>query len=132
MAITTQGMTTLLQVFDMQRSLQFYCDKLGFELVDKAGPDDDIGWVTIQLNEVYLMLNTQYEKNDRPATRDQGRFMAHTDTCLYFSCADPDEIYDHITQKGIIAEKPKVVPYGMKQLYFLDPDGYNICFQSKV
>ena len=132
MAISTQGMTILLQIYDMQKSLQFYCDILGFQLVDKAGPEDDIGWVTIKLNDVYLMLNTQYEKDDRPETPDQQRFMAHTDTCLYFMCNDPDEIYEHITEKGIVAEKPKIVPYGMKQLYFLDPDGYNICFQSKT
>jgi len=24
---------------------------------------------------------------------------------------------------------PKVAPYGMKQLYVRDPDGYNLCFQ---
>ena len=132
MSVETTGMTTLLQVYDMQKSLQFYCDILGFQLVDKAGPPGDIGWVTIKLNEVYLMLNTQYEKDDRPATPDRERFMAHSDTCMYFMCVEPDEIYEHITQKGIFAEKPKIVPYGMNQLYFLDPDGYSICFHSKV
>ena len=132
MAISTQGMTTLIQVYDMKKSLEFYCDILGFQLVDKAGPADDIGWVTIKLDEVYLMLNTQYEMQDRPVTPDRERFMAHSDTCLYFMCVDPDEVYEHITKKGIVAGKPKIVPYGMKQLYFLDPDGYSICFQSKV
>ena len=132
MAITTQGMTPLIQVYDMQQSLQFYCDILGFQLVDKAGPADDTGWAMIKLNEVYMMLNTQYEKKDRPETPDRDRFMAHSDTCMYFMCADAAEIYEEITRKGIVADEPKVVPYGMKQLYFLDPDGYNICFQSKV
>jgi len=27
---------------------------------------------------------------------------------------------------------PKVAPYGMRQLYFSDPDGYLICFQHPV
>jgi hypothetical protein len=26
-------------------------------------------------------------------------------------------------------EKPKIAPYGMKQMYLTDPDGYGICFQ---
>lgn len=26
-------------------------------------------------------------------------------------------------------KEPKVTPYGMKQLWFTDPDGYGICFQ---
>jgi glyoxylase I family protein len=25
--------------------------------------------------------------------------------------------------------EPKVAPYGMKQLYVRDPDGYGLCFQ---
>jgi hypothetical protein len=30
---------------------------------------------------------------------------------------------------GITTKKPKVAPYGMKQLYLTDPDGYLLCFQ---
>jgi hypothetical protein len=33
---------------------------------------------------------------------------------------------------GIQVEAPVVAPYGMKQLYLKDPDGYTICFQWKV
>ena len=132
MAVEIQGMTALIQVFDMQKSLEFYCGILGFELVEKAGPADDIGWVMLRLNEVWLMLNTQYEMHDRPQTPDGERVKAHSDTCFYFLCPDPDRIYDHIIQNGIAAEKPRIAPYGMKQLYFSDPDGFFLCFQSPV
>lgn len=132
MTIETQGMTPLIQVLDMQKSLAFYCDLLGFELIDKAGPPDDIGWVMLKLNETFLMLNTQYEMHDRPATPDGQRCETHRDTCFYFMCVDSDDVYDHIVQHGIKIDKPTVAPYGMKQLYFTDPDGYNICFQSIV
>jgi hypothetical protein len=30
------------------------------------------------------------------------------------------------------AEPPKVAPYGMKQLYASDPDGFGVCFQWPV
>lgn len=33
MSIDLRGMTPLLQVFDMATSLKFYCDILGFEIV---------------------------------------------------------------------------------------------------
>jgi hypothetical protein len=26
-------------------------------------------------------------------------------------------------------KEPKVAPYGMRQLWFTDPDGYGLCFQ---
>jgi len=43
---------------------------------------------------------------------------------------DPDAAYEHLLAKGIETQPPKVAPYGMKQLYVEDPDGYVICFQS--
>ena len=30
---------------------------------------------------------------------------------------------------GIDVTPPRVAPYGMKQLYVSDPDGYLLCFQ---
>ncbi len=132
MAIRVKAMTPLLQVFDMQTSLDFYCNKLGFILVEKAGPPDDIGWVMLKLNDTRLMLNTQYEMPDRPGSPDPARKEAHTDACLYFMCDDADKVYDYVIQKGIEAAKPAIAPYGMKQLYITDPDGYNICFQSPI
>ena len=30
---------------------------------------------------------------------------------------------------GVNVKEPRVAPYGMKQLYVTDPDGYVLCFQ---
>jgi catechol 2,3-dioxygenase-like lactoylglutathione lyase family enzyme len=40
-----------------------------------------------------------------------------------------DSAYRHLRAKGIAVKEPTVAAYGMKQLYVLDPDGYNLCFQ---
>ena len=37
--------------------------------------------------------------------------------------------YSYLRDKGIQLEPPKIAPYGMKQLYVNDPDGYSVCFQ---
>ena len=60
------------------------------------------------------------------------RNIKHHDTCLYFGCPDPDVAYEYLRSKGIDLKLPKIAPYGMKQLYFSDPDNYNICFQWRV
>ena len=75
------------------------------------------------------MLNTAYEKEHRPAAPDPARIAAHEDTALYFGCRDVDGAYEHLRAKGVEVKPPKVAPYGMKQLYLRDPDGYVICFQ---
>ena len=37
--------------------------------------------------------------------------------------------YAYLLAQGVRAQPPKVAPYGMKQLYASDPDGYELCFQ---
>jgi glyoxylase I family protein len=46
--------------------------------------------------------------------------------------ADPDAVYEYLRGKGVEVKPPKIAPYGMKQLYLKDPDGYNVCFQCPV
>ena len=132
MPIEIDGMTPLIQVFDMSTSLGFYRDVLGFDVVQDSGNGDDSSWVWLRLNGTDLMLNDQYEPGSVPAAPPAERTRWHDDTCLYFGCADPDAAYRYLISKGVDCSPPKVAPYGMKQLYVSDPDNYNLCFQCPV
>lgn len=131
MAIEIQGMTPLLQVFDMATSLRFYCDVLGFQVVttdaNTAAPNHN--WVWLKRDDIHLMLNTAYEYDQRPPQPDPRRVASHGDTALYFPAPDVDAVFAHLRAKGLEVEPPKVAPYGMKQLYLHDPDGFELCFQ---
>lgn len=129
MGIPIQGLCPLIQVFDMPRSLAFYRDILGFEIVGDSGNGDDSSWVWLRLNGSDLMLNDQYEPGHVPPECPTDRVRWHDDTCLYFGCPDPDAAYEYLRSREIDLDPPKVAPYGMKQLYLHDPDGYGICFQ---
>jgi glyoxylase I family protein len=132
MALEVLGLAPLLQVYDMPTSVRFYRDKLGFALVttSPAMGEDYFHWCLLRLGGAELMLNTAYEFNDeRPPTQDRGRVLGHQDTGLYFSCPDVNGAYEQFRAKGVEVEKPKVAPYGMKQMYLRDPDGYSLCFQ---
>ena len=133
MGIEVRGMAPLLEVFDMPTSIAFYRDVLGFTIRTTDGkpvPNND--WVWLERDEVHLMLNTAYESDQRPAEPDRKRMAAHHDVCLYFGCPDVDAAYRYLREKGMKPDAPKVGPYGMKQLYLLDPDGYNLCFQWRA
>lgn len=132
MSISTDGVTVLLQVFDMRKSVAFYCDVLGFELLQKHEPDGHLHWAMLKLGEATIMLNSMYEPDDRPPAPDPTRAAIHRDTGLYFSCPNVDEAYDHLRGKGVDLKPPKVAYYGMKQLYLTDPDGYELCFQQRA
>ena len=120
-------MCPLLQVFDMPTSIAFYCDVLGFSVEKTSAPGPNFGWALLKLQGVSLMLNTAYEPDKRPPARLPARIAAHDDTCLYFDSPEVDAVYAHLRAKGL--KPPAVAPYGMKQLYLHDPDGYGLCFQ---
>jgi len=129
MAIAIRGLCPLIQVFDMPGSLRFYRDILGFSEVSKSGQGDDVDWAWLRHGEACLMLNTAYDVGERPELPDPGRVAAHRDTSLYIGCEDLDGAHAYLVAAGIPADPPKVAPYGMKQLYLTDPDGYVVCFQ---
>ena len=133
MGIEIRGMAPLLQVFDMPTSIAFYRDVLGFEVVTTSKPGaENFGWALLRLNGMELMLNTAYEADSRPPEPDRARIAAHDDTAIYFGCPDVDAAYAHLRSRAKNVKEPKVAPYGMKQLYVRDPDGYNLCFQWPV
>jgi catechol 2,3-dioxygenase-like lactoylglutathione lyase family enzyme len=124
-----QGLCPLIQVFDMPASLAFYRDLLGFEVVQQAPSADQCDWAWLKLGDAEVMLNTRYEADERPAAPDTARIAAHDDTCFYLAAPDVDAMYSYLREKGIDVSPPVVAPYGMKQLYLKDPDGFGICFQ---
>lgn len=136
MPLEVRGLAPLLQVYDMPTSVRFYRDVLGFEVISTSpnlGAADKFHWCLLRLNGCDVMLNTAYEFDDeRPVPPDPARVAAHDDTCIYFSAPDVDAVYEELRSKGLKLQPPKVAPYGMKQLHFHDPDGYQLCFQWRA
>jgi glyoxylase I family protein len=65
------------------------------------------------------VVNTNKDKDTDPADLDWA----------WLRLNDVDAAYEHLSAHGVDAKPPKVAPYGMKQLYVRDPDGYTLCFQ---
>ncbi len=137
MAIEFNGLCPLLQVFDMPAALRFYIDVLGFEKRD-ASPEVSTAegrfshWVWLQRGAAQLMLNTAYAEDRRPAQRVPEQQRWHRDVCLYLGGRDLDAAYAELIRAGVDASPPQEAPYGMRQLYFRDPDGYELCLQHRL
>ncbi|MEZ5998443.1 MAG: VOC family protein [Hyphomonas sp.] len=134
MAIVTTGMTPLIQVYDMAEALRFYRDILGFEVVacspEVETPEGRFShWMWLRLGPADLMLNTAYDAGERPPQRVSSQQDFHRDVCLYFGCDDIDAVFHVLSQRLKGLDPPQTAPYGMRQLYLQDPDGYGICFQ---
>lgn len=132
MAIKAHELCPLIQVFDMPTSLAFYRDLLGFERTDSnvGAEGDDCDWCLLRLGEAWLMLNTAYERHERPPAPDPVRIAAHEDTGLFISVEGGlDELAVLLNQRRIPHIPPTTQAYGMRQVYVRDPDGYTLCFQ---
>jgi catechol 2,3-dioxygenase-like lactoylglutathione lyase family enzyme len=126
-------LTTLLEVFDMPRSIAFYRDALGFQVVHTSQPGSEFSWALLAREGAALMLNTAYDEDEeRPAEPEPERVEAHADTALFFGCKDLDGAYQHLLGTGVPVREPTVTRYGMRQLWLQDPDGFRICLQCPV
>jgi catechol 2,3-dioxygenase-like lactoylglutathione lyase family enzyme len=131
MPITASYVTPLLMVYDMRRSVAFYRDVLGFEVVQTWQPDGRLYWAMLKLGDAAVMLNAEFEDDQRPPTPPPRREPGHG-LILYFGCADVDEAYGHLRANGCEVASPQTAHYGMKQVFVSDPDGFELCFQQRV
>lgn len=133
MKLELRGTVTLIEVFDVNHSIKFYREMLGFEVLHTAGPADRLGWAFLRSGKVELMLNSMYDPDDqRPPAPDPARVAAHRDTTFYIDCPDVNRAYEFLRAKGVRLDPPCDTPYGMRQLPFSDPDGYGVCLQWPV
>lgn len=113
-------------VKDMQKSLAFYLDGLGFELEGKWVDEGVIRWCSLRIGNAELMLQEfRTEGHDsRQFSENKGEGVS-----LFFFCDDAVGYYRSVRSRGIDASEPQV-GNGMWVTSIADPDGYILYFQS--
>ena len=120
----------LIQVFDMPRSLAFYRDLLGFEIVEKAPQGERTEWAWLARGSCHLELNSMFEASKLPNDEDRGRTRAHGDTVLCFHTHDVGAMCAYLRENGLTVPDPEIGPFFIPQFWVRDPDGYHICFEG--
>lgn len=123
---TIQELVPLLFVEDIDVSVAFYTDKLGFEISMKWEPEGKIMWCRLERGSVALMLQSACPDED--GVREE-RIKG---VGFFFLCPDAQLMFEEYSAKGLELEPPQVAFYGMNQLFLKDPDGYELCFQNQV
>jgi catechol 2,3-dioxygenase-like lactoylglutathione lyase family enzyme len=113
-------------VQDIENSVRFYVDGLGFHMVRHWSPGGRLVWCWLELGTAAVMLQ-EFLQEGHDAYRPQGK--VGDGVSIYCQCRDALAIYREVIRRGIQASKP-VVGNGFWVTYLHDPDGYRLEFES--
>lgn len=115
-------------VTNMEASLRFYIDGLGFKLKhwwipDKDNPDARIRWCWLELGSAAVMLQEFLPERLPKETLGTG-------TSVCFMCEDALALYREFKSRGVSTPKRPFVGNRLWVVPLTDPDGYRIEFES--
>jgi catechol 2,3-dioxygenase-like lactoylglutathione lyase family enzyme len=116
-------------VEQLQQSLNFYVDKLGFE-VRYTGPAEDPFWAIVGREKISIMLKA-ITPDIKPAPNHSRHKWARWDA--YISAADPDSLFEEYRAAGVsFHQSLKDDGDGLRGFEVKDADGYVLFFGRPV
>lgn len=129
-----------MMVDDMNKSLVYYRDVLGFDFLMAVSSDKNdavfeldesknLIWARMKKDNIELMFQEKQSfLEDVPVSSD---IQMGASISLYFEIEDVDAYYDKIKDKAEIIKGINTAWYGMKEFYLKDCNGYILCFASR-
>lgn len=112
-------MSLQLLVADIERSIAFYAEKLGFDIDFRY--EDFYSGIVKDGNSIHL-------KSGTPSIEERKRRRANEDVDYIFSVEGIEGLCKEMSSKTVEIIQPlRDMPYG-KEFYATDPDGYIIAF----
>jgi catechol 2,3-dioxygenase-like lactoylglutathione lyase family enzyme len=121
---TTQAISPFFIVSDVDQTIAFYCDKLGFETRFKA-PDEGAFFAIVGRDGAQLFIKSNRGTAPQPNHKSHP-YMAW-DAFVYV--ADPDGLAAEFADHGATFTKPLMDTHdGLRGFEISDPDGYVLFF----
>ena len=112
-------------VKNMEASLDFYTQKLGFTIQNDWSPHGKIEWCWLKRDAIAIMLQEPRDKRHWLYTTEQpGKGIS-----ICFQCADALALYHEFKAKGVAIKEP-FVGNNLWVVAFDDVDGYPLDFES--
>jgi len=122
MAANVRQAVPFFWVTDMDASLRFYVDGLGFCMTKSWRPEDAVRWCWLELDDAVVMLQVYL-----PGRRPDGVLGQGVTIC--FQCEDALALYHGFVQSGLSPKRP-FVGNGLWVVALSDPDGHRLEFAS--
>lgn len=110
----------MLATTDMDTTVAFYRDALGFALGDRFESGGTTWWCEMQRDGQRLMFSS-HAVEDTPATR-----AGYVQTSVNFYVDDVEALYESLSAAGHAVSELRVTFYKMKEFDLKDPSGYTL------
>lgn len=110
---------------DVQKSIEFYRDLLGFEVVDRMDDVGRTGWASLTRGANRVMLSSP---SYLPIPEPNADGKLDSDVVHYFHCEDVVGIREHLVNADVDVSPFFVRFYQKKEIEFFDPDGRMLIF----
>lgn len=116
-----RGLMPSLTANDLQASLAFYRDVLGFIVAEEYRSEDKVVGVRLRAGTIELLLTQDDFAKGRDRKKGVGlRLFALTGQ-------DVDQLAAEIKERGgKLSQEPTTQPWGARDFAVVDPDGFNI------
>lgn len=113
-------------VTDIQASVRWYVEGLGFEMKHQWTPEGQLRWCWLELGGAALMLQ-EFVRKGHGGRAPEGKLGQGVSLC--FMCQDALAIYHETKARGLKPSRP-FVGNALWVTSFTDPDGYRLHFES--
>jgi lactoylglutathione lyase len=129
MTITFKKLTPNIMVEDVNATLQFYREVLGFEVITTVPESGTFDWAMIQRDSVPLMFQSRSSlTGEIPFFTDRPIGASLT---LYIDVADIHALYDSVKEHVTITQDMHSTFYGAQEFAIQDLNGYILAFAQQ-
>ena len=111
-----------LMVDDMEASIYFYEEILGFEVIAKVPETGKATWASLKNGEAEIMLYAR-EELEKEIPMIKGRETGGG-AVLYLRVEDIEKLFDEVKTKVTVVKQLETTDYGVKEFAILDNSGY--------
>jgi uncharacterized glyoxalase superfamily protein PhnB len=123
-------LTPNLMVEDIQRTIDFYRDVLGFSVLTTVENDGEVGFAVMQRDSVELMFQSRKSLSENvPALTGSSIGASQT---FYIEVSGIDPLYAQLKSKVTIVVDLHTTFYGTREFYFRDINGYILSFSEAL
>ena len=126
--MTITEMIPLLNVENADRSIAFYRDALGFDVVQTFEAEGATVWAMLTSGGTKLLIN-QPDHADSTARRTAASYGG---VVLYCHVESARDRHADLAARGVAVGDISIEAYGMEEFLLRDPDGYEIAIGSRL